>query len=298
MYDQIASNKRRSLALIFVLTIAVSAIVYVFSLALRYDALTLAGLALVLTGLYGWFSYYFSDKMVLGIARATQITKADAPDLFRLVENLCIGDGLPMPKVYIIDDTALNAFATGRDPQHASIAFTKGILAKLERAELEGVAAHELSHVKNYDIRMTSLVVVLVGVIALVSDWFIRMSFWGGLGRGNDRRESGSNPIVAVVAIVLALLTPLIAQLIQLAISRQREYLADASGALLTRYPEGLARALEKISQDTEPLEVANNATASLYIANPLKNGAASLFSNLFNTHPPIEERIKRLRSM
>ena len=298
LYDQIARNKRRSIFLVVALVLLVTVLVYVIGAALQYDALAMAGIALVLTGLYGWFSYYFSDKMVLTMSRAKEIKKHDAIELYRLVENLCLGEGLPMPKIYVIEDSALNAFATGRDPEHASIAFTTGILQRLERAELEGVAAHELSHVKNYDIRMTSLVVVMVGVIALIADIFIRMSFWGGLGRSNDRREGGSNPILGIAAIVLALLTPLIAQLIQLAISRQREYLADASGALLTRYPEGLARALEKISHDNEPLEVANNATASLYIANPLKGGAASLFSNLFNTHPPIEERIRRLRSM
>lgn len=297
IYDQITSNKRRSIVLLLLLMALVSLVVYVFGLYFNYDALALAGVALIATGLYGWFSYYFSDRMVLSISRARRITKQDAPELFRLVENLCIGDGLPMPSIYIIEDSAMNAFATGRDPEHASIAFTTGILSRLERAELEGVAAHELSHVKNYDIRMTSLVVVVVGVLALLADWFIRMSFWGSMQR-DDRREGGSNPILALIAIVLAVLTPVIAQLIQLAISRQREYLADASGAMLTRYPEGLARALEKISGDTEPLEVANNATASLYFANPLKNGATSLFSGLFNTHPPIEERIKRLRNM
>lgn len=293
MYDQIAKNKRRSLLMILLLIGLVTSLAYVFGLALRYDALAIAGVALVMTGLYSWFSYYNSDKIVLSLSKARQIAKEDNLELWRMVENLCLGDGLPMPKVYIIDDTAMNAFATGRDPQHASIAFTTGILSRLERNELEGVTAHELSHVKNYDIRMTSLVVVLVGVIALVADIFIRMSIWGGRNRDNN-----SNPIMSVIAIVLAIITPIVAQIIQLAISRQREYLADASGALLTRYPEGLASALEKISHDEEPLEVANNATASLYFANPLKNGASSWFSSLFDTHPPIEERIKRLRNM
>jgi heat shock protein HtpX len=298
LYDQIASNKRRSLLLISLLMILIAMVVYVFSRAFHYDALALTGVALIITGLYSWFSYYFSDKMVLSLSGARQISKQDAPDLFNLVENLCIGDGLPMPKVFIMNDGSPNAFATGRDPDHASIVFTTGILNKLEKAELEGVAAHELSHVKNYDTRMTTLVVVLVGVIALLADWFLRMSFFGGLNRDDDNRNN-SNGLATLLAIILAILTPIIAQLMQLAISRQREYLADASGALLTRYPEGLARALEKISTDTEPLDAANNATASLYISNPLKSGGASTwFSSLFDTHPPIKDRIARLRAM
>ncbi len=298
LYDQIARNKRRSIILIVALVALVTGVVYIFGLALQFDALALAGIALIVTGIYSWISYYWSDKMVLSLSGAKQIDKHSAPELFRLVENLCIGDGLPMPRVYILEDSAINAFATGRDPEHAAIVFTTGILQRLERAELEGVAAHELSHVKNYDTRMTTLVVVLVGMLALLADMFIRMGFFGGFNRGDRREGGGGNAIVLVIAIVLAILTPLIAQLIQLAISRQREYLADASGAMLTRHPEGLARALEKISKDTEPLEAANNATASLYIANPLKDGASSMFSNLFNTHPPIEERIARLRAM
>lgn len=297
LYDQIASNQRRSILLIIGLMAIVALVVYVFSAAMHFDALGLAGVALVITGIYSWLSYYYSDKMVLGISGAQQITKDQAPELFNVVENLCIGDGLPMPKVYILQDSAPNAFATGRDPQHASIAFTTGLLQKLERSELEGVAAHELSHVKNYDTRMTTLAVVLVGALAMLADWFLRLSFWGGMGRDNEDR--GGSPLLGIAAVVLALLTPLIAQLLQLAISRQREYLADASGAFLTRYPEGLARALEKISGDDEPLEAANNATASLYIANPLqKKGAGSWFSGLFDTHPPIAERIARLKAM
>jgi len=217
------------------------------------------------------------------------------------VENLTIATGLPMPKIYIINDTAPNAFATGRNPHTASIAVTRGILEKLDKNEIEGVIAHELSHVKNYDIRFMTLTVILVGFIVLVSDLFLRWTFWG---RGGNREEGGGQTqlIFLVIGIVLAILAPLIAMLIKLAISRKREYLADADGALMTRYPEGLAGALEKIARDTEPLEVANKATAHLYIANPLKEhkgkNARGWFANLFETHPPIEERIKKLKQM
>jgi heat shock protein HtpX len=210
------------------------------------------------------------------------------------VEALALGLGIPVPKIYVIDDSAPNAFATGRDPQHASIAVTRGLLDKLDRTELEGVIAHELSHVGNRDIRVMVLVTVLVGTVALLADWMWRSMFWG---RGRDRERGGGNAIFAVIAIALALLTPIIATLIQLAVSRQREYLADASGALLTRYPPGLASALRKIAADKEALEVANKATASLYIANPLKD-APAFFDHLFDTHPPIQERIKRLEAM
>ncbi len=234
--------------------------------------------------------------MALSGAREIK-NKQDAYELFTLVENLCIGAGLPRPKIYIIEDTAPNAFATGRDPKHAALCFTTGILAKLDRAELEGVVAHELSHVKNYDIRFISLVVVLVGVVALISDLILRMTIWGGIGRDRENR-GGGNVILLVIGLALAILAPIIATIIQFAVSRQREFLADASAAYLTRNPEGLARALEIIRDDPEPLEAANNATASLYIANPLKGKASHWFGTLFNTHPPIKERVARLRAM
>jgi heat shock protein HtpX len=243
-------------------------------------------------------SYFFSDSITLALSRAKQIDLKSSPELYKIVENLTIAAGLPMPKVYIIDDTAPNAFATGRDPKHAVVCVTTGILQKLNKTELEGVLAHELSHVGNYDIRFMTLVVVLVGIITLLADWTLRMSMFGG-GR---RRDNNGGNIFVIVGLVLTILSPIIATLIKLAVSRKREYLADASGALLTRYPEGLALALEKISADQEPLEAANKATAHLYIVNPFKarggGDSRSWLANLFNTHPPIADRIKRLREM
>ena len=223
---------------------------------------------------------------------AQPITEADNTYLYHTVENLCITAGLPLPKIYIIPDGAINAFATGRDPQHASVAVTVGAINKLQNEELEGVIAHELSHVKNYDIRLMTIVIVLVGMITIFADIFLRGSFFGGRSRDNN-----GNPILLVIGLVLIVLSPVIAKLIQLAISRKREYLADASGALLTRYPEGLARALEKIEADPAVLASASSATAHLYIANPFK-GTGKFFANAFSTHPPVEDRIKKLREM
>ncbi|OGB63596.1 zinc metalloprotease HtpX [candidate division CPR3 bacterium GWF2_35_18] len=275
----------------------ITVISYVFG-EVNGSGLSYAGVALIFSGFMSFFSYYFSDRIVLALSKAHEIQKEDNFQLFTTVENLCIGAGLPLPRIYIIDDTAPNAFATGRDPKHAVICVTTGLLQKLEKLELEGVIAHELSHIKNYDIRLMSIVVILVGLVALMSDWFLRFSFWGGGRRRRNSDEGGQlGAIFAIAAIVLALLSPLIAQLIKFAISRSREYLADASAALITRYPQGLASALEKISRDTEPLEASNKATAHLYIVNPLKNLKGPM-NNLFSTHPPIEERIKKLREM
>jgi heat shock protein HtpX len=236
------------------------------------------------------------------MSHARQVDRQTAPELYRLVENLSIAAGISTPRIYIIDDSAPNAFATGRDPKHAVVCVTSGILQKLEKTELEGVIAHELSHIGNYDIRVMTLVVVLVGTITLLSDWFLRFNFLGGRRRSSDNEGGQIMAILAIIGLIFAILSPIIATLIKLAVSRHREYLADASGALLTRYPEGLARALEKIAGDREPLEVANNATAHLYFASPFKadtgKAVGSFLANLFNTHPPIEERIKRLREM
>ena len=278
----------------------VTFVFYIFASAYGFNApsaLGISGIALIIAGIMNFFSYYTSDKIVMAISGAKQIQKKDNQDLFRTVENLCIASGLPMPKIYIIDDTAPNAFATGRDPQHAAIAFTGGILSKLSKLELEGVTSHELSHVGNYDTRLMTIVSILVGTVALAADFFLRISFYSRGDRDNDR---GGNAIFLVLGLVMAILAPIVATLIQLAISRKREFLADASGALLTRNPDSLADALLKISKDKEPLEAANKATAHLYIANPLKNqkNAIGLFANLFNTHPPIEERVKALHAM
>lgn len=242
-------------------------------------------------------SYYWGDKLVLAMSRARPADRKRDFDFFTVAENLAIAAGLPKPKLYVIDDTAMNAFATGRDPEHAIVCATTGILSRLERRELEGVIAHELSHIKNFDTRLMAVVAILVGTVAFLADMFMRSLWWGGhRDRDNNR---GLGQIMLIVGIVLAIITPILATLIQLAISRRREFLADASSAHLTRYPEGLARALEKLGQDKEVLEAATNATAHLYITNPFKGKQfAAWFSGLFDTHPPIAERIKMLRSM
>ena len=253
--------------------------------------------AVVFSILMSFFSYWYSDKIVLRMARAKPIKKKDNPELYRLVENLCITAGLPLPKIYIIKESQPNAFATGRNPKNAVVAVTQGLLEKLERVELEGVIAHELSHIGNRDILLSSIIVVLVGVVVLATDFFFRISFWGG-GRRDSQAGQG-RVILLLVALALAILAPLLAQLMRLAISRKREFLADATAALLTRYPEGLARALEKISQDPHPLRTASDATAHLYIASPFRGRERiSWLHRLFMTHPPIEERIKALRGM
>jgi len=297
IYSQISSNKTKTWIIIGLFIIFITALLYIYGNATGYG-LSFVGIALIISGIISFASYYYSDKIILGMSHAKQIKKSDNPELFRIVENLCIGAGLSMPKIYVIKDSAPNAFATGRDPKHAVVATTTGILQKLNKTELEGVIAHELSHIRNYDIRLMAIVVVLVGLVALLADFFMR-SLWYGGGRRSNREGNSAQGIFLLIGIVLGILSPIIATLIQLAVSRKREFLADASGVLLTRYPEGLATALEKIAKDKEPLEVANNATAHLYITNPFKGKiSASWFANLFNTHPPIEERIKILRSM
>ena len=297
-YTQVSANRFKTWLVMLLFAFFITGIVYVFTQALGFEgpsALGFSGIALIIAGIMNFITYYNSDKMVLSISKAKQIQKKDNPGLFRTVENLCIAQGMPMPKIYIIDDSATNAFATGRDPQHAAIAFTTGILQKLNSLELEGVAAHELSHVGNYDTRLMTIVSILVGTVALLADWFIRINWY----RDSDSDNRGAG-IFMIVGMILAFLSPIIAVLIQLAITRKREFLADASGSLITRNPDALASALLKISKDREPLEVANKATAHLYIANPLKNqkNAIGWFANLFQTHPPIEQRVKILRAM
>lgn len=295
IYNQISANKWRTWIIMTLFVVFITTLFYIFGQASGYGA-SFVGIALIISGITSWASYYYSDQVVLAMSGAKYVEKKDNPTLYRLVENLTIGAGMPLPKIYIIEDTATNAFATGRDPQHAVICFTTGILQKLTKSELEGVAAHELSHVQNYDIRLMSIVTILVGTVTLAADFFLR-SLWF---RDRDNNGGGNAQLIfLVLGIALAILSPIVATLIQLSISRKREYLADASGALLTRYPEGLASALEKIAKDKEPLEAANNATAHLYIANPFKGKQiGSWLSSLFNTHPPIEDRIKILRSM
>lgn len=302
-YNQASANKFKTWLIMFLFAAFITVLVYIFTNALGYEgptALGFTGIALIIAGLMNFFSYYASDKIVMAISKAKQIQKKDNPELFRIVENLSIAKGIPMPNVYIIDDTAPNAFATGRDPHHAAIAFTTGILSKLSKLELEGVAAHELSHVSNYDTRLMTIVSILVGMVALLADFFLRITFWGGGNRDDNDNKSSGAAVILALAFVLAILSPIIATLIQLSISRKREFLADASGSILTRNPDALAEALLKISKDPEPLEVANKATAHLYITNPLKNhkDAIGWFANLFNTHPPIQERVKALRAM
>lgn len=294
IYDAAGANRLRTVVLIAAFTLVVAALGYVAGeYSVPGGGVALLPFALGLSALSAAGSYFAGDKVVLGISRARLLAPGEEPVLRNVVEALCIGSGLPVPRLYLIDDTAPNAFATGRDPAHASIAVTRGLLQKLDRTELEGVLAHELAHIGNRDIRVMVLVVVLVGTVALLADWLMRSIWWGGR-RGRDRDRGGA---FTLVALALAAVTPLIASLIQLAVSRQREYLADATGALLTRYPPGLASALRKIAADREVLEVANKVTASLYIANPLKDRPAWL-DGLFDTHPPIAERIRRLEAM
>lgn len=294
IYSQISGNKTKSVFLVGVFLVLI--ITFGWMISGYYGNPIILYIAVAISFIQAWVGYFYSDKIALVTARATPVTgkeNRETKQLVNMIQNLTITAGVPMPKVYLIDDSAPNAFATGRDPQHASIAVTTGLVEKLEDEELQGVLAHELSHIRNYDIRVMSLVVVLVGIIAVVSDFFLRSMFWGGQ-RSNDNDNNG-NGIMIAIALVLAILAPIAATLIQLAVSRKREFLADASGALLTRYPEGLASALAKISTDEEPLEVANRGTAHLYISNPLKNINPRSW---LSTHPPIEERMKRLREM
>jgi len=292
-YTAIASNKRRSAVLIIFF------IVFILLLGFIIDQTQGGGtaifpVAIVISIISSLTGYYAGDKIALSANGAVQINKNDSPGLYRIVENLAITAGIPTPAVYIIPSPAINAFATGRDPKHASIAITEGTLAKLDRQELEGVLAHEFSHIGNYDIRLMTVVAIFVGTIALVSDLFLRARLFGGRRNNNDN-EGNAGAILAIIGVVLILLSPIVAQLIQLAVSRRREFLADASGVLLTRYPEGLISAFRKIQQEQLPVTQANTATAHLYLTNPLSGRSVA---KLFSTHPPIEERIAALEKM
>lgn len=296
MYNEISSNKRKSVFLMMIFIAFIIFLGYIFDIAYG-NASGISGIsfAIIISLFMTGVSFFAGDKIALSATGAKLVAHDDNKYYYHLVENLCITSGTPMPKLYIIEDQAINAFATGRKPETASIAVTRGALEKLTNEEMEGVLAHELSHVRNYDIRFMMLVAVLVGTIAIFSDTMLRTSFFRG---NNNDREGGSNQLAAIfmiIGIILAILSPIIAELIKLAISRQREYLADASGSLLTRYPEGLASALEKISQENRPMQKASSATAHLFIASPF---SGKKISAMFSTHPPVEERIKRLRAM
>jgi heat shock protein HtpX len=292
IYHEQSKNVWKTWVLMIIFFVVIVALGYVFGQAYNNNAIII--FAIIFSLFMNFFSYWFSDKIVLGMYRAQPIEKADAPELWNVVENLSITAGLPMPKVYIIPDPAPNAFATGRNKEHAAVAVTSGLLDMMNRTELEGVIAHELSHIGNRDILLSTVVIVLVGFVSLLSNMFLRANLFGGMGRRNDR-EGNSNAIFMIIGLVLAILSPIAVTLIQLAISRKREYLADASGALLTRYPEGLASALEKIGSYSGQLQNANNATAHLFISNPF---SGRKLAGLFATHPAVEDRIRILRGM
>ncbi|MBN2585394.1 M48 family metallopeptidase [Patescibacteria group bacterium] len=295
MYQQIANNKRKTVLLMVLFFVLIVAIGY--ALAIYYNDQGILVIALIVSLASNGVSYWWGDKAILGLSGARPLDhNRDLRErqVYHLVENLCITAGTPMPKVFIINDPAPNAFATGRDPKHASIALTTGLIEKLNKAELEGVIAHELSHVRNYDILLATVVITLLGLVVMVSDWTLR-SRWYGRGHSNQNSRGGNG--LAIVRLVLIILSPILARLIYFAISRKREYLADASGALITRYPEGLASALQKISSDNNKLRVASSATAGLYIVNPFKK-TNEVISELFSTHPPIAKRVAALNNM
>lgn len=296
LYTHKDSNIRKTWLLFTVFLVVIISIGWLFSQV--YGDPSILVIAVLFSVIMSFVSYWFSDKIVLRMARARPITKENARELYNIVENLSITAGLPVPKIYIIDERAPNAFATGRNPEHAVVAVTTGLLERLDRSELEGVLAHELSHVGNRDMLVSTVAVILVGFAALLSDIFLRSLFWRSFG-GRDREAGQAGAVLMVLGILLAILSPVIASLMQLAISRKREFLADASGVLLTRYPDGLARALEKISADHTPLRAANNATNHLWLSDPVKGkNGTHWFAKLFMTHPPLEERIARLRQM
>jgi len=297
LYTQKESNIFKTWLLFSLFLIIVISIGWFFSRL--YANPSILYFAVIFSFLMNFIAYWYSDKIVLKMANAVPIEKKNAPELYNIVENLCITAGLPVPKIYLIRERQPNAFATGRNPKHAVVAVTEGLLEKLDRSELEGVIAHELSHIGNRDMLLSTVIVVLVGFISILSDIFLRSSFFGGFRSRDDRDSGQAGAILMLIGIILAILAPISATLIQLAISRKREFLADTSGALLTRYPEGLARALEKISSDPTPMRVANNTTAHLWFNNPFKGKSkTSWLTRLFMTHPPIEDRIKALRGL
>jgi heat shock protein HtpX len=306
-YQQISANRRRSVLLVLILTALLGVFGFVIGYAMSgalEGGIVAVVVAVVIAMLLTSVSYFAGDSIVLGASGARPVTESSAPQLMNVVREMSMAANVPPPKVYMINDTAPNAFATGRDPRHASIAVTTGLLEKLDREELQGVIGHELSHVRNLDIRFTLLVAVLVGSIALLADFFLRFTFWGGMsGRGGGRSRGGRDGgggliiIMIIVGLILAIVAPIVARFVQMAVSRQREYLADSSSVELTRNPYGLERALAKISSDREVLEVANRATQHLYFVNPIKKWEVRA-SSLMATHPPIVDRINRLRAL
>lgn len=288
MYSAIAANKRNTYLIIGLFIAIIAALGWIFSVV--YGSTGIFWGAFIGGGVYALIQYFLAARLALAVNGAKEITKQDNPRLYNTVENIAITTGMPMPKVYIMDDPAPNAFATGRDPEHAYVAATSGLLEIMDKSELEGVIAHEMGHVKNYDIRVMMMVFALVSAIGLIADMFMRMLWFGG-----DRDNRSPNPVFIVIGVVAAILAPIIAMLVQLAVSRQREYLADATGAITTRNPEGLASALEKLKGYSTTMKRQNSSTAHLFFANPLKKG---MLANMFSTHPPLEDRIARLRGI
>lgn len=307
IYEVQTANKIKSAVIVGGFIVFVFVVAYILTNAFSYymgyapDGLAFTGFALIVSGISSFVSYYYSDKIVLTIAGARPADRKRDFNFYTVAENIAIGEGVPKPKLYVVDDPSPNAFATGRDPEHAAVCATTGLLDLMNRTELEGVVAHEMTHVKNYDTRLMAVVAVMVGLIALLGDWFMRMMWFGGGRRNNDREGGDLGAIFMVLGIIFAILSPVVATLIQLAISRRREFMADAGSAEITRQPNGLISALEKISADPIPLAHANKATAHLYISNPFRkqgHGQVGWFANLFNTHPPIPDRIKALQNM
>ena len=297
MFDEVRNNKIKSVVLVLFFVVLIALLGSILGLVYGNIYVGLI-IAVIFSFIYSMIGYYSGANMILGMSGAKPVTKKEYPHLFHAIEGLALAADIPVPKAYVIEDSALNAFATGRDPEHASITVTTGLMKILNRQELEGVIAHEMSHIKNYDVRFMMLTAVLVGIVTLLSDFLLRSFLWGG-GRRRDSKEGGQiGLILIVVGLVLAILTPIVGQMIKLAISRKREYMADANGAIITRYPPGLANALKKIAKDPDPLvDKANKATAHLFISTPFKN-SRGFVAGLFATHPPIAERIKRLEQM
>lgn len=293
LYSEKDKNIRKTYILFSAFLIFIIGVGWIFGQIYNSSAILI--IAVLFSVITSFISYWYSDKIVLAMTRAKPVSRENYRELYNIVENLTIAAGLPMPRVYIVEEEMPNAFATGRSPQKAVVAVTRGLIERLDRSEIEGVLAHELSHIGNRDMLISTMAVVLVGFIAILSDMFLRSMFWGAMA-GGGRRGKG-NALFMVIGIIFAILAPIAAMLIQLAISRRREFLADASGALLTRYPDGLASALEKISQYSKPMNIASNSTAHLWLADPYGT-KRSFLAKLFMTHPPIEERIATLRGM